>query len=71
MKKRKITEVLVTTAEKKQIRDFFHVSHGTVNAALKGITRSYLADQIREMAISLGGVKREKELDENNQTENK
>lgn len=60
--KTKRTEVLLSTSEKKQLREFFNVSHGTLNAALKGITQSYLARQIRKRGILIGGVTREREI---------
>ena len=53
------TEILLSTKEKKVLRDEFSTTPKTLNLALGGVTNSFLAKKIRQRALEIGGVERE------------
>lgn len=55
-----MADVLVKTGVSKKLQDRFKVSAPTVRKALRGITKSELANRIRQVAIKEYGGRTEK-----------
>ncbi len=51
-----MTQILTKHGEKKKLAELFGVSHVTVREALRGNSKSNLAERIRKVAIARGGI---------------